>query len=355
MGRSKEIPAEPAFNPPDHLQKLADVLEARHDEEIEPKYLEAAALALDAMYDRFGIPEEPSYHTFHNHIHAMNVGTGSWIVLDFMHDKLKLPVQSVDYPVGLLIGSLHDIFHERTVDGFVIPGSYTVDFGKFAITVESDGTQTNEELSALCAIKFLEKLDLDEVKNDVALGIRLTEVSFENGNVIQVNAGKGGDSYGAIAAAIADTDGIFAGKERLTKDGGRLITETFGEQVADDGFLTTKIIDFFYKEPGFIDQKLNEFHLHIFGTAEGDPIKLKALKERLDEHFEPFQAKALGAAALFDARVSNMQQFHDTVQVKVAELREEYSNPVLIVHHALAFAISTLENRKKDTLPKDAI
>jgi hypothetical protein len=294
---------------PDYRLRFAETLKERDDNlEIPTEIMDAMVLAQNAMYERYGDPSKPSYHEYHNDIHTFNVATGSWRVLDFMKDKLNRDVQPMDYYIGGLIGTLHDIVHEATPESGLGDATYTVNFGDISITVENDGTKTDEILSAEVAVLFLNKLGLSsDIQQRVGKGIMLTEVIFEEGTVVQKNAGKGGRDYGAIAAAIADTEGIFGGEERLSKDVARLIAETLGDKVVDEGLVTEYINKFTETEAIFVKQKLAEFILHILGT-ENDPVKRQSLSNDLNKHFAPLEEKALTAAGAFDARISDIQQ-----------------------------------------------
>ncbi len=187
MAQPSEYLFDSERSKPDQRQRILDAIDERGGHPSMPSvYLDAMALALTAGHDRYGDPSHPSYQEFHNDIHFLNVATGSWRVLDFMRDELELPIEDTDYIVGGLIGVLHDIIHEAMKDGILQPGDFTVDFGDFSITVHSDGTKTDEMLSAEVAVLFLDRLGIDQdIQQRVSAGILLTEVSFETGTPVQ--------------------------------------------------------------------------------------------------------------------------------------------------------------------------
>jgi|GEM_PF-5395321 len=322
MEHSHELPHESEHDAPDYHQRLADVLKVRNDNlALAPEHINAITTALSVVYTRYGNPAQDSYHPYHNDIHSFNVTTGSWRVLDFMRDELHFDVNPTDYAVGGLIGSLHDIIHEGITIGTIAQEHYPVDFGSCTISVENDGTKTDEMLSAECAVLYLNKRGLSpDVQQRVGKGIRLTEVTFEDGAVIQKGAGQGGRDYGAIAAAIADTEGIFGGEERLAGDVARLVAEMLGEKAGDEGIVSAHITKFMESEKAFVNQKITEFILHIYGTQE-DPEKLREIQDKFHSHFEPYRQKALGAAALFDSTISDFQQRRDKIKAKIDSIR----------------------------------
>lgn len=324
MTRSNEHLFEPEYAESYQRRRILDAIEARDGHpDIPPQYLDAMTLALTAGYNRYGNPASPTYQEFHNDIHFLNVTTGSWRVLDFMRDDLKLPVDNTDYIVGGLIGPLHDIIHEAMKNGVLQAGTFTVDFGEFSISVESDGTKTDEVLSAEVAVLFLKYLGIPEdVIQRVANGILLTEVSFETGTPVQKGAGKGGRDYGAIAAAIADTEGIFGGEERLSKDIARLVSEALGEKVSDEGLVTAYINKFIDSEVSFVRQKLAEFALHILGT-EDNPAKKQELNDALVERFAPLAKIALKNGAAFDAHI---QRQRDKIHAHIQAIQQQIAS-----------------------------
>lgn len=320
MTRSNEYLFESEHAGPDQRQRILDAIEARGDHpDVPPPYLDAMTTALNAGYTRYGNPSSASYQEFHNDIHFLNVATGSWRVLDFMGNELGLPVDNTDYIVGGLIGPLHDIVHEAMKDGVLQAGMFTVDFDKFSVTVESDGTKTDEILSAEVAVLFLQHLGIpDDIVQRVANGILLTEVSFETGTPVQTRAGKGGRDYGAIAAAIADTEGIFGGEERLSKDVARLVAEMLGEDVTNDHLTGTLIEKFVRSEVSFVQQKIAEFVLHILGT-EDDPEEKQHLSEIFAKKFAPYEERALSA-------VSNLRHLRDQAYMHIYELQQQITS-----------------------------
>jgi hypothetical protein len=314
MTEAHDIPSELRDNLPNYGVRFAEVLKEREDNlEIPHEIMNAMVMAQTAMYIRYGDKSKPSYHEYHNDVHQFNVATGSWRVLDFMKDKLKLPITANHYSIGALVGTLHDIIHEAMQNGVLVEGEYAVDFGEFTITVSNDGTKTDEMLSAEVAALFLNKLGIDpEIIKDVASGILLTEIEIKDGVVVQKGAGKGGRNYGGVAAAIADTEGIFVDEVRLSKDMARLIAEMLGEKIADEGLVTAQVNKFTETEVLFIKQKLAEFILHILGT-EDDPAKRRSLQENLDKQFAPLEEKALKAAGAFDTKMSDIQRIRKMI------------------------------------------
>ncbi len=328
MTRSNEHLVEPGYAESYQRRRILDDIEARDGHpDIPPQYLDAMTLALTAGYNRYGNPaDRTTYQVFHNDIHFLNVATGSWRVLDFMRDNLKRPIDSTDYIVGGLMGLLHDIIHEAMKGGVLQAGTFTVDFGEFSISVESDGTKTDEVLSAEVAVLFLQHLDIPEdIIQRVANGILLTEVSFETGTPVQKGAGKGGRDYGAIAAAIADTEGIFGSEERLPKDIARLVFEALGEKITDEGLVTAYINKFIVSEMSFVRQKLAEFTLHILGT-EDDPAKKQELNDMLTERFAPLAKIALKNAAAFDAHINNIQRQRDKIRAHIQAIQQKIAS-----------------------------
>jgi len=234
---------------------------------------QVGAEMLFEIYTKYGDPNSETYMLYHNDQHTLNVLERCWVQAGIRKKEFPEEFSDKDYILGMFGALGHDI--ARMTGG--LPGE-------------------DERQSAQKTVTgYMRKLGFSEEDcRRVTEMIMTTEVTTENGVVVQTNIQKGSTDKLKLELAIADINGIaMEGIGRMVEDAFNLCLEV--NRISPDDMLANidTIEKFFTMQAKFIEKRLDSLD-GDFEYYYGD--KATHMREVYEKAFTGATRHAKGAA-----------------------------------------------------------
>lgn len=230
---------------------------------------------LTRIYYEYGDPDSENYKTYHNDQHALNsVLRRGWRLLNLLQETFPEKFSNKDYGL-MLFGALgHDIVH-----GTGGP-------------IGEDERQSGIETTPYMRRAGYGGADCSRVQDM----IDATRVAVDaKGSIVQTNIRSGSKDPLKLVLATADINGIaMEGIPTMINDAFNLYMEIYGQTVKDMLKDPRKVIDFFFTQAKFLDDRLKALDgdFAFYFTEE----EVERVKAAYEHEFTGATRDAIGAA-----------------------------------------------------------
>jgi hypothetical protein len=335
---------------PIYSEKLPDYLREHHpgiEHELDDADMQLAAAILDSIYERYGDPASTSRLFYHDDKHTFGVVVRTiWQLAGYFRDEdiskeARMEITRTDLQVGLFISAIHDAIVGITPG---IAQDITIKIGYDEYTVYTDGTKSDEQLSAELAVMILRQHGYsEEIQTRVGGGILLTQVDKATPDLRPIHDMSTVTDPAQFAAINSDTGAIFAGGPKtMVTDLSNLSAEIAGEETDDPGEITAIMMKLIHAEERFLQLRVDIFK-KILGSRAVTAAEQKRIEESFVQHLQGYQDRAIAFAAWLDANSAALQTH---LHHELEKLHDQALSPARKIKEGLSRALSHLPPHK---------